>query len=206
MLSYGYKEMNHMKKLIFSLLICSIFLTGCTENPDSVFTPLGELPSDYTVEEAKDDGCVIIENGDVTSGQNFWDSFVEQTRRSDDAYVRYCHYYTIEDPSRYAPEYYEEIKADYPKIYVHDLSFDGDTYTDRYFEGDNENVREYKYLMKYEDAPESEWATYVSCTRYVLTNDNTVTWDDITRSMYSSLSISYIDHLTVYCDYVYKDE
>ena len=89
---------------------------------------------------------------------------------------------------------------------MHDLSFDGDTYTDRYFEGDNENVREYKYLMKYEDAPESEWATYVSCTRYVLTNDNTVTWDDITRSMYSSLSISYIDHLTVYCDYVYKDE
>ena len=194
-----------MKKFNVALLLAALILTGCADKNKNLFVPLEELPAGYTVENARADGCVIMENGDVTSGQYFWDSFVEQTKRDKDAYVRYCHYYTLKDPSRYSPEHYEEIKDEYPKMYVHDLTYnaDTDTYTVRWFEDENEIKKEYKYLMKYEDEPESPTATYTSCTRYVLTDDNTVSWDDITYGMYSSQFGDYIDHLTVYNDYIY---
>ncbi|MBQ8759572.1 MAG: hypothetical protein IJZ20_07750 [Clostridia bacterium] len=195
-----------MKKLIFSLLICSVFISGCTDKSESAFTPLEELPSDYSLSDAKADGCVVFENSDITNGENFWDSFVEQTKRGDDAYVRYCNYYTIEDPSRYYPEYYEEIKDEYPKMYVHDLTFDGDKYTVRWFEDGTEITREYRYMLKFDEKPQSERATYTQCTRYVLVNDKDVTWDDIFRGMTSSVSCAFIDHLTVYHDYIYQDE
>ena len=211
MLLYVYKELISMKKIIYFALLCAAVLTGCNEKEETggkSFVPLEELPADYTLHDAKADGCVILENGDVTSGQNFWDSFVEQSKRDEDAYVRYCHYYTIEDPSRYAPEYYEEIKDEYPKMYVFDLNYDAasNTYTVRHFEEDREITESYKYLMRYEDTPESASATYISCTRYVLTNDNTVSWDDISYGMYSSQFGDYIEHTSVYYDYIYKDE
>lgn len=195
-----------MKKIIFTALIYVLFITGCNNKDNALTAPLEKLPEDYSLADAKEDGCVVYENGDITFGKEIWDGFVASTGVKGDCSVRYCNYYTIEDASKYAPEYYEEIKDEYPKMYVHDLTWNGEVYTVRWFENSVENVREYKYLMKYEDVPESNSATYSLCTRYVLTNDDTVSWEDISDSMYSSLSMAFIDHLTVYSDYVYKDE
>ena len=195
-----------MKKTIFVLLLGSVIFSSCTKDISGRFTELEKLPADYSLNDATEDGCVIFENGDITSGDKFWDSFVEQTKAGKEAFVRYCNYYTIDDPAGYAPEYYEQIKEEYPKMYVNDLTYDGKVYVVRWFEENEEIVKEFKYMMKYTDEPESSTATYEYCTRYVLTNDNTVSWKDISYGMYSSYSSAFIDHLTVYSDYVYKDE
>lgn len=195
-----------MKKLFLTALISAILISGCNGKNDTQIIPLENLPKDYSLTDAKNDGCVVFENGDITFGRDIWNGFVADTRSNGFCSVRYCNYYTIEDPSRYSTEYYEEVKDDYPKMYVHDLTYDGETYTARWFEDGTETVREYKYLMKYEDTPESSTATYSLCTRYVLTNDNSVTWKEIFYGMLSSNHGAYIDHLTVYSDYVYKDE
>lgn len=58
--------------------------------------------------------------------------------------------------------------------------------------------------MKYEGKPESETALYESYLRYVLTNDNTVTWERIWKGLISSQLGDGIDHKVVYQKYNYN--
>ena len=64
-------------------------------------------------------------------------------------------------------------------------------------------MREYEYMLRYEDEAESETALYSSYVRYVLTHDETVTWEDIFRGMVSSQLGDWIDASTVYMDLIY---
>ena len=56
--------------------------------------------------------------------------------------------------------------------------------------------------MRYEGKPESKTAAYDSFLRYVLTNDESVTWEEIFSGMVSSQFGAYIDHYSVYTDYI----
>ena len=58
-----------MKKYIVPSILTTLtlMLTGCGRSPARI--PLSELPADYSLEQAKEDGCVIHENGDVTQGK-----------------------------------------------------------------------------------------------------------------------------------------
>ena len=89
------------------------------------------------------------------------------------------------------------MKEDYPILYRFHLEFDGETYTLRWTEEETEYVRTYRYLMHYRgdssDAEEREFEE-----RYVLTNENTVTWEDIVNGMLSSQSGDAIDHYSIY--------
>ncbi len=146
-------------------------------------------------------GMVMMEDGDVTSGQEIWQSFCEKTQRGKTAAVQVAQYYTL-DPEKCDETYYEAYKEDYPSLYVQELTYDGALYTLRWTEQDTQYVRHYRYLMKYEGTI----ASYQSSksprdyTRYVLTNDNTVSWDDIMRGMASSRLSDYIDHFSIYTD------
>ena len=86
-------------------------------------------------------------------------------------------------------------------LYIQELTYKDDSYTIRWFEEGKEIKKTYKYLMKYEGEPESETALYESYLRYVLTNDNTVTWEQIWRGMISSQLGDGIDHKVVYQKY-----
>lgn len=92
-------------------------LAGCNGNTDTGKTEqisLEELPGDYTVEQAKENGCVVYEDGDITCGQEIWDVFAETASAKREAtFVRLGFYYTLDEPSRYDPDYYESIKDDY---------------------------------------------------------------------------------------------
>lgn len=193
------------KHVLFGLLfLCVHLLAGCggadTDKAERV--PLEELPEDYTVEQAKADGCVVHEDGDVTSGQETWDAFAKTVSAGTAASVRLGFYYTLDDPSHYDPEYYESIKDDYPLLFTQDLTYDGTAYTLRWFEKDGEITETYRYLMRYEGKPESPHANYASYVRYVLTNDDSVTWEDIVWGMLSSQSGDYIAHHSVYVDLI----
>jgi len=113
--------------------------------------------------------------------------------------VQVADYYTL-DKEHCSEQYYEAYKEDHPVLYLFELRYDGNDYTLKWKEGNTEHVRKYQYLMHYTgDAPTSH-ATYDSFSRYVLTNDDKVTWDDLLKGMFSSRLGDYIDHYPVYTD------
>lgn len=196
-------ELSMKKYIALILSVLSIFaVTGCKQS-DSLI-PLEELPDNYSLEQAKEDGCVTHENGDITQGKEIFEAFFDTTASGKTDKVRLAFYYTLDDPSRYAPEYYESIKDDYPCLYVQDLSFDGEQYTIRWYEDGEEIIRNYSCLMKYEGQAESPNASYNSYIRYVLTNDDKVTWQELMYGMVSSQLGDYIDHQSVCTDLIYE--
>ncbi|MDE6747900.1 MAG: hypothetical protein K2K21_02375 [Lachnospiraceae bacterium] len=189
-----------MKKIV-PIILAMIFvltITGCSSkhNPEKI--PLESLPADYSLEQAKEDGCIVYESSDITSGQEIWDKFMKTVNAGKEATVRLGFYYTL-DPSKCDPEYYKSAKDDYPVLFIRDLIFDGTSYTIRGYDEGHENVKTYKYLMKYEGQAETPDAIYTSYVRYVLTNNDTVTWEQIVHGIFSS-SGDYINHYVVYTD------
>lgn len=187
---------------IISAVLITLAAVGCNQSSDIV--PLEELPADYSLEQAKTDGCVTHENGDVSQGKEVFEAFYNTTKSGKTDAVRLAFYYTLDDPSRYDPDYYESIKEDYPILFIQDLSFDGKEYSIRWYEDGEEIIETYSFLMKYEGQAESQSALYKSYVRYVLTNDDTVTWQELIHGMLSSQFGDYIPHKNVCIDLIYE--
>lgn len=190
-----------MKRAAILFFALALLLAGCSKAPKYT---LDKLPADYSLEDAKADHCVVFEDGDVTSGQSIWNDFFKAANKGKTATVRLVMYYTLGDPSRYAPEYYEKIKDDYPLLYLKDLTYNGKSYTIKGYEDGQLITNEYSYLVKYTGKPNSKHASFSKYTYYVLVNDNSVTWDDIEHGMLSSQSGDAIEHYRVYSDLVFK--
>lgn len=213
------KHVLHYKKpafwvILVAVLACIVVAVCFLTNPKSAKEPLKvpefnrvaleDLPADYSLTQAKRDGCVVMENGDVTYGQEIWEEFYKATKKGKAAAVRYVYYYSLGAPERYDAETYEKRKNTYPKMYVSDLTYDGVMYRVRQFDEGKEVVYEYPYLMRYEWTPDSPNATYDYMISYAVTDDNQMTWDEIHSAMLSSYMPTYIPNFeTVYSDYVY---
>lgn len=193
---------NQMRKSVIIILALIFLLTACSKNEASA--SLIQLPDNYNLDDAKSDNCVVFEDSDITYGQSAWDNFITAINNGKSSTVRLAFYYTLGNPSQYSKEYYEEIKDDYPILYIKDLSFDGKKYIIEGVEDGKLVSKEYKYLMKYEGRPNSATAIFSEYTYYVLVNDNTVTWDDIEHGMLSSQFGDWIDHYIVYSDLVLR--
>lgn len=76
----------------------------------------------------------------------------------------------------------------YPSIYIHQLSFDGKAYTLTWDEYGTTYSRTYEYLMRYERTNYSITSSTLpgNSTQYILTHDNTVTWEDLFNGLVSS--------------------
>lgn len=164
--------------------------------------PLEDLPPTYTLEEAAIDNVVTFVDGDILDNASVWQEFVAETSKGRSATVRTMNYYGLPDPERYAPELYESIKDDYPKKYIHDLTYDGKTYTLRWFEEGKEIIKTYQYLRHFTGEAPSDTAIYDAYDQYLLTNNATATWEEIFFSAASSQLGAYIDHYTIYSDYI----
>ena len=164
------------------------------------YSPSKAIPSDRLT-AAQASGMITLENGDVTFGQELWETFYRKTCAGNSASVKIAHYYTL-DNGNYDETYYEVYKEDYPAMYTFDLTYDGDTYTLTWNEYGTEHVREYKYLRKFEDTLMTQRSSVPpqKISRYVLTNNNTASWDDLIRGSYSSQLGDYIDHFTIYAE------
>lgn len=201
----------HYKKpafwiIVMAVVLCIIVAVCFLTDPMHYFAAelpqyvaLEDLPKDYGLHQAKQDGCVVMEDGDVTSGEDIWQTFIAATKRGQKAQVRYVDYDT---PN--IPESYPDDLTVSPSMYVHDLTYDGRRYTARWYEGGKEISRSYKYLLHLTGNAESRYATYQSYDRYVLTDRNDVTWEDIFAGLVSSSHWAHIDHLSVYVDLIYK--
>ncbi|MBR2047746.1 MAG: hypothetical protein IKC09_05310 [Oscillospiraceae bacterium] len=151
------------------------------------------------LEKAKASGFVVMENNDVTSGQDVWMEFYEKTRQKQRCSVTLAYYHTL-DPADCSETYYEAYREDYPFLGIAELSFDGHCYT--YTETESGYVKTFRYLVRYteQDQPESYTARTGPFVRYVLVNDESVTLMELWNGLYSSHFGDYIDHWCVYTD------
>jgi len=199
----------YCRLILNRVFLCCALLTliSCKETINSIveYIPYAELPPDYTLENAKDDHLVVFENGNITSGQDIWDAFLQEIEQGKQCMVRLAFYYSL-DNQNIDPDYYEKIKDDYPHLFIQDLSFDGQVYTLYSVEDGKEYAFQYKYLKKfYETSPVYSTAEYSEAIRYVLINDNEVTWEQIIKGMLSSRMGQQIDHKTVYSKIIYTE-
>ena len=188
---YSLVKERNMKKLLI-ILFCMLLLSACGSSTTHVVNgvPYDKIPSTYSLEAAKNDGLVVHEDYNITAGQTVWDEFIAETEKGNASAIRLMFYYTLAGQG-ITPEHeqYEEIKDDYPGFYIQDLSFDGNLYTLYWVEEEQEYLREYGYLKRFEDS---------SAIRYVLVNDHDVTWEQIVHGMFSSSFGAWIDFQTVY--------
>ena len=139
---------------------------------------LEELPELYSAEQAMSDGCFVSVDGVARHNQEIFHSFAQNAANRIPGFIRMfnCHY-----------------GEDY-QWNAMDLSYDGDqfilqgsdTYTFRYL----------KHFTGEKDRPD---APYDSYEYYVLTNDNTVTWEDILNHR-----VDPEEHWTVYAEFTYR--
>lgn len=62
-----------MKKRMFAALLFLLLLSSCGVNPEPL--PFEELPEDYSLERAKDDGCLVTETEPSPAGRRPGRSF-----------------------------------------------------------------------------------------------------------------------------------
>lgn len=194
--------MKNIKIFFVSLML--IALTACG-NKVTTETPLEDIPSDLSLSDVKKSGCVVFEDGDITDGEEGWEEFLAKVENKEPATVRIANYYIL-DEEKCDSEYYESAKDEYPMLFIHELSYDGESYTIRWFEEGEEISRNYKYMKKMVEEPVSDSAEFLFSIEYVLLNDETVTKEDIFRGLISSQMGAAIDHYTVFTDYVYEGD
>lgn len=194
--------MKNIKIFFVSLML--IALTACG-NKVTTETPLEDIPSDLSLRDVKKAGYVVHEDGDITDGKEGWEEFLAKVENKEPATVRIANYYIL-DEEKCDSEYYESAKDEYPMLFIHELSYDGESYTIRWFEEGEEISRNYKYMKKMVEEPVSDSAEFLFSIEYVLLNDETVTKEDIFRGLISSQMGAAIDHYTVFTDYVYEGD
>lgn len=180
---------------------CSVMLAVSDAGEQVLYQhcpPKGVNASD--LQKAIDMGCILMKNGDVSSGQEMWQDFLNAVEKGEEVSVKIAYYYTL-DSINCSKELYEVYREDYPELYIDTLSYDGQGFTLTTVSG---SVR-YKYLRCYTgDGPSG--AAYGSYTRYVLTDDDTATWEKLIKSGVSSQLGAWIKHASVYTDLVYEGE
>lgn len=198
-----------MKRIIyicFGATLLALILYGCSKAPLSDdWEDLKYVADNYTLEDAKRECYVLMENGSVTFGKEIWHDFIDLVDKGKPCKIRVSHYYTFEDPSHYDRSYYESIKDDYPMMFTFELDCKDDIFYLSHYEEERLYQSEYKYLMRYEGEAETPTATFTSYVRYVLVNDDTVTWKDICSGMLSSYSAANIEHDQIYTELFFKD-
>lgn len=176
-----------MYKNILLLLICSmIILTSCSHNnnikkslPD--FMDMDDLPTSYTLEDAKLDGCVVFEDLTLISGEANWNEFLDLSQSGKEAMIRIVSYYSEEEV-----------------IYISDLSFDGSFYC--VSEKDVE-AKQYKFLNHYAIQVDNN-SGYKTLDYYILVDEQDVSFDSLEKSIASSKSDDYIDQYRIFINQI----
>lgn len=149
--------------------------------PDSVFTgpiPLEDLPEIYSAEQAMIDGCFVSQDGVARDNQEAFHSFAQNAANGIPGFIRLfnCHY-----------------GEDY-QWNAMDLSYDGDQFI---LQGSD--TYPFRYLKHFTGEKDRPDASYDSYEYYVLTNDDTVTWEDILNHR-----VDAEEHWTVYAEFTYR--
>ena len=173
------------------------YLIATTSGEDSLLMyapPLGVSEED--IEDAKAHGFVVMRGMESPYNSELMDDFLEKVEAHRSADVRIA---KVHDASvNMAPDLELATKQDYPSLFLSEISFDGIRFKvypinkidGKYVLAERERIdssrRTLKYLKRMTDIPRSENALYNSAERYVLVDDDTLTWDDLMSGLFSN--------------------
>ena len=160
------------------------------------YASLEEIPNDFSLQDAKDTGLLVLEDMDITSGLDRWNHFLAKVNSGEADEIMIAQYYTLGDASHYSTEYYNEIKDDYPVMYIFLLSFNGNTYTMSHYEGEQFYKNEYNYMIE----RIGYWSSNAAKAEhfFALVNDKELNYHDLVWSMLSSSTADMVDFRYVF--------
>ena len=185
-------------KRCFALFLFAVMLTACGKKQNDtglpVYQPLLDLPDDYTPEQAREEGCLVIcrnrtpfteerfpagvtsisspgvsAGATVEAGEESWELFYQAVSNNQEACLRMAVFFAEDG---------------YPLYKVYDVLYDGKGYQVMRKESETGLLRTelYKYLVCFQG--------YYHETEWVLLNDLLATSHDIQRQYAGSLASS----------------
>lgn len=167
-----------LKKIVILILLftcIAVLASSCIKTNDNYdsfersfdekgnYIGFSDLPSDYTFEKAKDDGCFVKQNLDTYANENLWDNFVKASSQREDSSIRIVQFFT-EDNSAY----FTDLHYMNGYYYVFNAS------------SKNQRKKGYLYLLtlggKNDNPPKG--SCYI-----VLTNDKNLTYETVKRDL-----------------------
>lgn len=167
------------------------------ETYDSIYLTLEDVPKEFVLADAMKSNMFVLSESEIVHGQELWDSFLAKTKKGEAASLLIAYNYELGDKSHYSEEYYEEIKDDYPVLYVKELIFDGSQYEIHLFDDNGEIIvrRGYEYMIHTSGKLNN---AAVGADGYYLVHDETLTYQQLMWSLLSSNSKDWIDFQSVY--------
>lgn len=176
-----------MKKVILLILatFCVIVLIFSYGKPKTINEPhnisfdkngtysgFSDLPLNYTIEDAKEDGCFVVQNLKVVGNNDVWDTFINTSLHKENTYVRIALFYTDSTGSPYFLDLFYEDGY----YYMFDSS------------AENQERRPYLHLLTLE----GRFGNPVKDSGVIiLTDDGSLTFDKVMKAMLSS-NMTYI--------------
>lgn len=176
-------------------------------------TAIGELfkkvcTADEGLALAKEAGAVVTEQFRCTANKAAMEEFYGRTREGEAASVLVADYIIL-DEERVSAELYEQEKDNYPMLLFYYVEYtptpEGGEYSVSMRESSGasaEYKKTFKYLMHYKGDAPVDSAGYKEYDRYVLVNDDTLTWKDVELGMVSSSSLNVINSCIVFTEFV----
>lgn len=166
-----------------------------------------EMTAEEILEKAQENICVVSEDLNVISGDEYWEKFLEKVEEEKNAQIRLVKYYTLGEEEKYATGFYESIKDEYPKVYFYSLVY---VAGEGFWLGirsnakeEPEQIRHYNYMKHFGGDTVSSDSVDSHYDRYVLVDDDSVTWKAIMEQMIRSVRTE--DDIVwqeVYCNYI----
>lgn len=155
---------------IFNLAICLCACSGMGRVEGSLpdYVSLDQLAEGYGIENAVDDGCVVIDDFRLVSGEDVWQAFMAEAGKEQPCRVRIAEHYSTESLFSLA-----------------DLSYDGSAFR---VDTDEGLSKEYKYLNHYEINAENSVSDDSITDCYMLMNQENITYDEFEKSMAGSIA------------------
>ena len=167
------------------------------------------------IEAVVNSDAVLLVNGSVESGREIWDAFFGKVSAQTPASVIIGFCYT--QNKNMSLDLTVATEGDYPSLFLNKLTYDGSQfilepvhringeYVVREIEGYDSPTEYYKFLRHFEGEARFPFATYTYYDKYILTDNDTATLEEIEDS---SL-INYDDaiwYTEVYGEYKWKDD
>ncbi len=187
------------------MLLSVLLLVSCKPNDqqksiDAIFQTV--CSAEEALELARQTDTVVFEQQGCTSGNEVWNTFIQNVNAETPACVLCANYYVL-DKARMSEALYEQEKAQYPKLFFCLVTYDGKEYHVKSRESTAESPdyqESFPFLLHFTgEAPAT--ALYSAYDRYVLVDDPSVTWEDIEAGLFSSQSGAEYHHFTVYQDF-----
>ena len=215
------------KSLIMAIMLIIVMIIGCgcgKKELNMITEKLDKLPEEIAnnkvtekdFEVVKNDGFVVLMNGNAVFGENLWKEFIDQINDGEKAAVKVAMWSTLSGKA--SKEYVEQHKEEYPKLFLSQIAYDGEKYTisplhkvdGRYVicevNGFDSPEKSFRFLKHFTDDAIGSTRNAIanSAEHYVLTDDESLTLEKLNKVILG-LTTTTMQFRMVYSKYDYVD-